>query len=196
MPLVAEAFKGILIGSMASKGILGQYAPNLADAISQGVTNNILAEAIVQTIDTGVSGAGVGISKVLGINQGILTPLMIGQFSQNGLLGEYGLGPLPSAISEAFATWFTAGNITSTIHAGVGQGVGIGKVFSLVPQSMQAMILGFMVQNGINGTYNNNVAAAVAGAIVPHILSAGIVTVPIQGVGILPSAGTGIGKIL
>jgi len=198
MALVASAFKSILIGQMASNGMTGSYDPQLADAISQGVTVYILSVPIcIQTVDSGQLGAGTGSSKVFGINQGILFPLMQGQFASEGLLGTFGTGgPLPNAISSAFSIWFNANNQTQTFHSGVGNGVGVGQVVNLDPSLMSSSIMSFMPGDGILGQYAPNVARAVGQSIVPHMLSAGRVVTPISGGGTVPGGGSGQGKII
>lgn len=196
MALVASGLQGIMIGQFASAGMLGSSASQLASALSQGICLNILSTAQVQTVDTGTAGAGAGVSKVIGVNPGALIPLMVGQFSSQGLLGPYSAN-LARAISTAFCTWFLASNQTSTVHSGVGLGVGQGKVIGLSPSAMGNMIRGMMAANGLLGTYSPKIASAVGTAIATHVLSVGVVITPIVGPpSIAPSAGSGFGKVL
>jgi len=195
MALVATALEGLLISQFASSGILGTSSPLLAKALSLGISTNILAMAQVTTVDTGTAGAGVGTSTVLGISAGILGPLMVGNFASVGMLGAFS-APLALAISQGFGIWFLT-NQTTTVHAGVGLGVGTGKVIGLDPGSMGQMIQGFMASFGLLGTFSPLLAQAVALSIVTHILATGTVITPIAGPpSIVPSAGTGIGKVL
>lgn len=198
MALNASTFKSMLIGEMASNGMTGQYVPQLSDSIAQGVTTYILGVPVcIQTSDSGLTGGGTGSSKVVGINQGILFPLMVGQFSSESLLGPYGINNLPKAISSAFSNWFNSFNQTQTTHSGVGTGVGVGRVINLDSSAMSNAIIGFMAQNGIIGEYHENIARAVGQSIVPHVLMVGTVTTPINGGGAIPPAsGTGTGKII
>jgi len=196
MALVASAFKGLLIGQFAAQGMLGKSTPSLATAISDAVTINILSTAIVQTVDSGTLGGGVGTSKVLGINSAALKGLMVGQFASQGMLGQYS-PKLAGAISEAFALWFLAGNQTQTTHSGVGLGVGQGKVTGLTPSAMEAILIGMLGANGMLGQYSPKLAKAIANSIVPHVLSSGTVITPILGApNIVGGAGVGVGKIL
>lgn len=195
MALVASALQGLLIAEFASSGILGTASPQLASALSQGITLNILAMAQVQTVDVGTAGAGVGSSTVLGISAGILGPLMIAQFASAGMLGTFS-APLALAISKAFGTWFLT-NQTVTVHAGVGLGAGVGKVIGLDPGSMGSQIKAFMAAAGLLGTFSPLLAQAVANSIVTHILATGIVATPIAGPpSIVPAGGTGFGKVI
>lgn len=196
MALVATGLQGMLIGQFAASGILGPNSAQLANALAQGICLNILATAQVTTIDAGTAGAGVGASKVVGINPGALTPMMIGQFAAQGMLGSMSAA-LATAISNGFCTWFLASNQTQTVHSGVGAGVGQGTVVGLSPSGMANMIKGMMAANGLLGTQSPKLADAIANAIVPHIMSMGTVVTPIIG----PpspsgSSGTGTGKVL
>ncbi len=196
MALVSSGLQGIMIGQFASAGIVGSSASQLASALSQGICINILSTAQVQTVDAGTAGAGTGVSKVIGINPGALTPMMIGQFASQGLIGPYSAG-LARAISTAFCTWFLASNQTSTVHSGVGLGVGNGKVIGLSPSAMGNMIRGMMAANGLLGTYSPKIATAVGTAIASHVLAMGVVVTPILGPpSIAPGAGSGFGKVL
>src|SRR5271154_2432958 len=100
MALIASAFEGLLMAEFASSGVLGTASAQLANALSQGISINILSQAQVITIDTGVAGAGVGNSTVLGISAGILGPIMVGNFASLGMLGTFS-SPLAMAISNA-----------------------------------------------------------------------------------------------
>jgi hypothetical protein len=196
MALIATGLQSMLIGQFAANGLLGQSSAQLAAALSQGITLNILATAQVSTVDTGTAGAGVGASKVLGVNPGALTPMMIGQFAAQGMLGTMS-SALANAISNAFCIWFLASNQTTTVHSGVGAGVGQGVVTGLSPSGMENMITGMMAANGLLGTYSPKLASAVANSIVPHLLSMGTVITPIAGPpSPTASTGTGSGKVL
>lgn len=196
MALVAGALQGLLLGQFAANGILGSSSPQLASALANGITTNILATANVTTVDAGTLGAGVGNSKVIGINSGDLKPMMIGMFAAQGMLGTHS-APLASAISDAFCIWFLAGNQTITSHAGVGLGVGTGKVIGLTPAAMEGILVGMLASSGILGIYSPKLAKAVANSIVPHILAMGMVITPIVGnPNILPGGGAGFGKVL
>ena len=195
MALVGTALEGLLIAQFASSGILGVSSPQLAKALSLGISLNILAMAQVTTVDSGTAGAGVGTSTVIGISAGILGPLMVGQFAAVGMVGPFS-APLALAISQAFGIWFLT-NQTTTTHAGVGLGVGVGKVIGLDPGSMGTQIQGMMASMGLLGTFSPLMAQAVANSIVPHILATGTVITPIAGPpSIVPAAGSGFGKVL
>jgi hypothetical protein len=196
MALVATGLQGMLIGQFAANGLLGTSTAQLANALSQGICLNLLATAQVTTVDSGTAGAGVGASKVIGINPGALIPMMIGQFASQGMLGTMSVA-LAAAISNGFCTWFLASNQTQTVHSGVGAGVGQGTVVGLSPSGMANMIKGMMAANGLLGTYSPKLADAIGNAIVPHVMSMGVVITPIVG----PpspsgSSGTGTGKVL
>lgn len=195
MALVPAALQGLLIGEFASNGILGTSTPSLATALSLGISANILAQAQVQTVDTGVAGAGVGNGTVVGVTAGILGPLMVGTFASQGLLGTFSAS-LALAISTAFATWFlTAQAITTS--AGVGVGAGVGTVIGLDPGSMGTEIAGMMAANGLLGTFSPMLAQAVAQAIVPCVMANSVVIVVIAGSpSIVPAVGSGFGKVL
>jgi len=122
--------------------------------------------------------------------------MMIGQFASQGMLGSMS-SALANAISNAFCIWFLASNQTTTVHSGVGAGVGQGFVTGLNPSAMGNMITGMMAANGLLGTYSPKLASAVANSIVPHLMSMGQVITPIAGPP-SPSAssGTGSGKVL
>jgi hypothetical protein len=195
MALVGSALEGLIIAQCAASGILGVSTPQLAKALSLGISLNILATAQVITVDAGTAGAGVGTSTVLGISAGILGPLMVGNFASVGMVGPFS-APLALAISQAFGIWFLT-NQTTTIHAGVGLGAGTGKVVGLVPATMGTQIQGFMASFGLLGTFSPLLAQAVALSICTHILATGIVVTPIAGPpSIVPAAGSGNGKIL
>lgn len=195
MALLAGALESALLGQFVTNGIRGSYTPQLAKAISLGISTYFLAANKILTVDAGVIAGGRGVSTVLGINAGALTPLLIGTMAQNGLLGTFQPN-LAIAISTAFATWF-ASNQTITTHPAVGTGAGVGKVIALVPSGMESALIGFMAAQGILGTYQPKLSKAIAAAVVPHILTAGLVFVPISGSSsIIPGGGSGIGTVV
>lgn len=195
MALTAPSLEGLLLGQFAANGILGSYTPQLAKAISLGISTYFLSANKVVTVDGGVMAGGYGFSTVVGINSGVLTPMLIGTMAQNGILGTFQV-PLATAISVAFATWFVS-NQTITTHPTVGTGFGVGEVIGLEPSGMEAALIGFMSQFGILGVYQPKLCNAIANAVVPHILSAGKVFTPITGNGsIIPSGGAGFGFVV
>lgn len=185
----------MLMGQFAANGLLGTGTPALAQGLSLGIAGNILATGLVQTVDVGTAGAGVSTGKIIGPNPGVLTPLLIGQMSAGGFLGVAAV-PMATAISLAFCSWFLAGNLVTTVNAGVGVGVATGIVTGLQPPAMQSMLMGTLAASGMLGIQIPQLATAVANAIVPHLLSMGIYIAPIAGPpSIVPSGGSGFGKI-
>ena len=194
MALSPSNLQNLLQAQFSANGIAGQAGPEVSNALSTAIYTSIIANAQVTTIDVGSAGSGVGSSTVLGINAGVLAPLMIANFSSAGIVGAYSAA-LALAISTAFATWFLT-NQTQTIHTGVGVGTGTGKVVGLDPTSMGSLITSFMAAEGVAGTFSSPLSQQIALANVTHVLAVGTVFTPIVGSpSPSPSTGTGFGKV-
>jgi len=198
MPLEDTALEAELISQMSANGLLGSYIPNLAKGLAEGITINLLADNIVNTIDAGVLGGGTSTGPIIGVNPGTLTPLLITTMTQNGFLGTFCTN-MATAISEAFCKWFLAGNLALCQHTSVGTGIAVGAagfcISGLNPDAMFGILMGTLSANGILGEFESNMATAVSDAIVPNLIETALYIQPIQGsTSPIPSAGVGIGK--
>jgi len=187
-----------IMGQLSSQGIVGPMMPSLSMAFGDGIVNSFVTMNQVITMDTGFMTVGVGIGKLIGINDAILASLAIPLMASATILGV-SMVPMTQAISKAVVQHFLLMNMANTTHTGVALGTGIGKVTGLVPQVMASKVALGMGSAGIQLLPMVN---AFCTSFCTHVMAMGIVNVVITGapapviLGVpIPSVGVGNGKI-
>jgi hypothetical protein len=203
MPLVSTIFSGLLVKELVDQGLRGIKTPQLAMAIADGITTNILATAVYQGVGTGL---GVGIGMGTGAVSGLIGPnvafmIFNSEWMQN-ILGAKAF-QLATAIGNAFANFIITATVTSTC-ATVAVGSGTGKIVGLVGEAMGMSIFGMMSAQGLVGANTLQLATAIGQGICNSITVSAIVNTFLVGVPIgpvppffppIPVSGPDIGKL-
>lgn len=197
MALIPATLTTLMVGSFNSLGMIGTAVPSTANAISTGLVPYILASAVVNTVDTGTAGAGVGTGTVTGIFPAGLSAALVGSFSSNGMLGT-ATPQFTQALGNSIVPFLLTAQV-STINTGVATGTGSGKVTGFEPNSMAGFLIASFAANGLTGTSLPQLANAIAQGVCLYLnasLFASVVIVGAPVVPPVPGVGTGFGKLI
>lgn len=203
MALNGKALQSIMVGQLASKGIVGGKVSDLAGGLSEGLVDSFLAQNTVITSDVGLLPAGapgVGVGKMIGLDPKAMAGMMLPLVTSEGILGSKSKD-LIDGICEAVCTHFLAANLVNTTHPTVVLGSGVGKVTALQASATSAMVSGKLASKGIVGSKMQNLAKGISEGFVNNILATAVINVSIAGAplvtpgGTVPSGGAGTGKV-
>ena len=189
MPMDSTSLIPVLSGSLVSNGIVGPNSFQLATGLATGLSEYATTGIIVESIDVGSLGAGIG--SGVGV---ILDPAVFG--SMNAAFISYAIvglfGPvLATAISDGFTQAFLQA-IVSTISAGVGIGSGEAVLVPDPAVSVASFLSGF-ASAGLIGSSMPQLAEAVASGL-DQVLPTSTSTLIIAGPpSVFPGGGTGVG---
>lgn len=205
MPISGAAMAVLIQSQMAAKGMTGQYAMKLSQAIGSGIVSTILASATYSGTSTGLTiGAGTSTGKLAaGVTIGTTVGNMIYlQMTAAGLRGEYSqklASAIGAGVAKHMATAIVQG--ASTV---VAIGSGTGTIKGVTGSSMGSLIFAQMGAKGMTGQHAQKLAKAI-GKGVANAIKQTTVTTTITGVAVGPTppafppvAGTGkdTGKIV
>jgi hypothetical protein len=193
MPVLPPAVSALVAANLAGVGILGIGAPMLSLAVGLGFSQYVLSGVLVNTIDVGSAGGGVG----LGPGPVLAPPTLVGAFSAtftaNGIIGV-NRNQIILALSNALPQALLSG-VISTVNAGVGVGTGIATFIPNPAVSVPLMIASFTA-SGLIGVAAIQLATAIATGF-DQALPSAVGQVVIAGApSPFPGAGAGIGKII
>lgn len=182
----------IVISNLASVGMLGSSASQLAAGLANGLSIYATTSIIFQSVDIGTLGSGVG-SGVGILVPPAITASMVGSFAANGMLGVMS-SPLATGIAQAFMQSFALATI-STFSPTVGVGTGTGVCVPNPGASIGIFAAAF-ASAGMLGISALQLATAVAtglDSILPSSTGAVVITGSPSN---SPSSSTGLGKLL
>jgi hypothetical protein len=193
MPLVPQAIASQILTQFSGQGLTGVYATNLASAIADafvGITNTY----VIQTVDIGVVGAGIGNGAWV-LNPATGIPILIGALQGQALQG---VSAPKIAKALGFALTAAAGQaIVSTTVVGVSNGSGTGSISNPNPPLATSLLIAAFLGRSITGTKAPTLAQAL-GQGLTQWFQTGIITTIVTGTPTPPfsvASGTGIGRI-
>lgn len=183
----------IMLGVLPTGGIIGPSLPQLATGLANGLSIYAQTGIIVQSVDTGTLGAGVGNGiGIIAPPQPLITS-MIASFIANGIIGVSSV-PMATAIATGFAQSFILAQI-QTVSAGVGVGAGVAMLIPNPGMSTGVFFAGLSAA-GLVGISVMQLASAVAAGL-DQVLPTCTGVVAIAGPpNIIPGAGIGTGKLI
>ena len=191
MPVDPGTTLPIFQGMLSSNSIVGQLSGQMSAGLSAGLSQYVSSAITVISIDVGTLGAGTGIGAGIIIPSstilGTLTAMMVG----NGITGTFA-APLSNAASNGISVSF-AGAILNTVNPSVG--VGAGKI-QIIPLGLGGGIFaGAFAAAGMTGMMAPALGNAV-GLALDSVISSAVGIIAIVGPpSIIPSSGSGLGKI-
>ena len=189
MPLVPPLLTASIVAGLASSGLTGPSAIQLAQGVGLGVFT-WAQFLVVNTVDVGVRGVGVGVTPFF-IPPPVLMANLTGFYASNGQAGP--TAPLEVVgLSNGLSIGLALGTL-QTQHPQVGIGSGVAYVAG--PPALPFLLAGF-ASSGIIGPLAPAKANAISMALLTSLAT---LLVPIIIVGtpsLSPSAGIGQGKVI
>jgi hypothetical protein len=189
MPLATPALTTTIATALLGSGMLGTAVPRYASGLSLGIT--LWAKSLlVNTIDAGVVGVGVGFIPFL-VPQPVLLANLLVAYPANGQLGP--MAPLEAVgLANGISLGLLQGFLTTT-HPSVGTGAGVARVSG--PPAFSSLMIGFS-SVGMPGPGAASKANAISIALMVTIQSL-VLPIPIVGPGgPMASSGSGFGTII
>ena len=189
MPIVAPALTVTITTTLLGSGMLGTATPKYASGLAMGISLWV-QKLTVKTIDSGLVGVGIGLLPFI-FPQPILLAGLLGGYASNGILGP--MAPLEAVgLANGISLGLLQGLIT-TNHPSVGVGAAVARVSG--PPAYSSLMQG-LSSVGITGSGASKKANAISTALMITLQSL-VLPVPIVGAGgLLPSSGSGSGKIV
>lgn len=175
---------------LAGCGLLGFGAPKLARALGYGVCS-WLAKATVSTVDAGAAGVGSGVPMPLVIVPQVFAGALTTQMVAQNIFGLF--APLFISGVTLGTVHVFAGTFTSTTHAAVGVGSGVGRVTA--PPAYADIQAGFK-QAGIDGQASGKAIKAISAALDQTLASVVVLQPIVGGAGPSPATGVGTGSLV
>lgn len=191
MPLDPFSINAFLEPALLSAGSLGTGRTNLSMGLSTGLSLYSTTQVTVNSVDVGTAGVGVGTG--IGIIVPPSFPLsMIGYFQSNNMNGIFS-PVIANAIAVGFMEAYALALI-NTASASVGVGAGVATL-SPNPSVSLDIFYSNLISFGISGQQARSLASAVSGALDTTLpLCTGVLAI-LGTPSIVPSAGSGVGKL-
>lgn len=197
MAIAAPAFFGMLSAELASKGIRGEKATPMAQAISDSFCSHLLSLGAANTVDSGVIGAGTGTGMLVPgtYNRAEIENLMYNAMVPSGEKWR----DFCAAVASAASNYVTSSLQVQTAVAGVSNGAATTTtIVGPEPSAYSVTLLAACAAQGISGESTFQMCDAVAKGLVTPLLTSAQLLITDLGAPVPPfsgSVGTGMGKL-
>lgn len=198
MAITGSAMESNIRSALNARGMMGVAVQPTSNAIGFAIATVLTGMSNAASIDTGIGpGAGSGIGQFTVVIDSSLGGLITGKAQSYGLIGRY-TQSYCYGVAEGIARTIRTG-MTSTTHAPVAVGTGIGRVIgaALSGGTVSGLIMGNMSANGMQGQYMPTLSRAIGEGFAAWVPSV-VIQIMISGAPgspPVPTGGTGIGTI-
>lgn len=189
MPFNPSAMTNLMMQKMSSYRLHGSKTMPLLSATSSAVCSYLPAAAVVMSTNV-VTGPGSGTytGKIIGCNPSAMSSLMILKASSSGIVGK-DLRRIFDAVSFGVCqTLLTTALAQGTVIGG-GPGAGQGKIMSLVPSTLEKLIITNLYGRRLHGSKTMPMFLAIAFGVCNHIMTAATIITTCVGAFFPPPVG-------